>query len=141
MQPEVLAFLNDKMYDQDVKDLLVYYEAEVIDKNLTDLFARYNKLSSLKDFSRIVLLFENIEKIDSLSKQDFDYFMGLPRQFFYYVWEKSENSSQLETKIAVGEKFYHKKRFKTFDFSQELHYKKCFIFLQCFFMMCLLILD
>ena len=116
LQPEVLNFLNDKMDGQSIKDLLVDYEAEVIDKNLTDLLARYNeKLSSLKDFSRIVLLFENIEKLNSLSEQDFDYFMGLPKQFFIYVWAKTENSSQLKTKIAVGKKFYPKKRFKTFD--------------------------
>lgn len=116
LQSENLNFLNDKMDGQSVKDLLVDYEAEVIDKNLTDLLARYSKkLSSLKDFSRIVFLFENIEKLNSLSEQDFDYFMDLPRQIFVYVWGKSEDSSQLKTKITVGKKFYPKKRFKTFD--------------------------
>ena len=116
LQSENLNFLNDKMDAQSIKDLLVYYDAEVIDKNLTDLLARYSKkLSSLKDFSRIVFLFENIEKLNSLSEQDFDYFMDLPRQIFVYVWGKSEDSSQLKTKITVGKKFYPKKRFKTFD--------------------------
>ena len=116
LQSENLNFLNDKMDAQSIKDLLVYYDAEVIDKNLTDLLARYSKkLSSLKDFSRIVFLFENIEKLNSLSEQDFDYFMDLPRQIFVYVWGKSEDSSQLKTKITAGKIFYPKKRFKTFD--------------------------
>lgn len=109
LQPEILQFLNDKMDGQSVKDLLYDYDAEVINKNLTYLLARYNKkLSSLTDFSRIVFLFENIEKLNSLSERDFDYFMNLPNQFFIYVWAKSENASQLETKIAVGKKFYDK---------------------------------
>ena len=110
LSKENLEFLCDEKVDGTaVTDLVYYYEAEDIDNNLAFLLKRYRKeLSKLTDFSRLVNLFDNIDKLNSLSEQEFADLISLPNKIFFDILDSSEDASQLKTKLTVGKKFYFK---------------------------------
>lgn len=112
LNQEYLKLFYEKIDGLSATDLVFYYEAEDINVGLNYLFKKFGKeITKLGeyDYIRLVDLFDNIEKLNYLSEEEFSYLMSLPNEIFSYVLKISADSSQLKTKLKVGRKYGDKK--------------------------------
>jgi len=100
LKQENIEYFNEKIDAENAEALLLFFEKEDIDDNLTFLLKKHNKaLMDIDDANRIEYLFDNMIKLDNVSETDFAYLMSLPKNIFAVILNTSQDSSQITDKL------------------------------------------